>query len=159
MYTIRDLCKASNLSRSAILYYDSLGLLKPAERSASNYRLYSDESLKTLKEICLYRNAGVGLSDIGELINVSEGNEKGVMILEEALYQLNRHIQELYEKQRMIVNMVKQRKSKSDDVNRESNYEELLKLIPSFTLNPFKAMLWGDDETQSISLTEREEQK
>ena len=153
MYTIRDLCKASNLSRSAILYYDSLGLLKPTERSASNYRLYSDESLKTLKEICLYRDAGVGLSDIGELMNVSDGSDKGVLILEEALFQLNRHIRDLYDKQRRIVNLVKQRKRNPDDTYNDNFYEELQKLIPSFTSDAFDAMFWGDDD-QAINKTE-----
>jgi len=106
MYTIRDLCKASKLSRSTILYYDSLGLLKPTERSESNYRLYTDESLKTLERICLYRDAGVKLEDIGPLISISENDDKRLDILERTLYQLNELMRKIQVKQNMITSMI-----------------------------------------------------
>ncbi len=36
MYTIKHLYKEFHLSRSTLLYYDSIGLLKPSERSESD---------------------------------------------------------------------------------------------------------------------------
>ena len=36
-----ELAKSAGLSRSTLLYYDRLGLLRPVGRSESNYRLYS----------------------------------------------------------------------------------------------------------------------
>lgn len=113
MFTIRDLCKASKLSRSTILYYDSLGLLKPAERSESNYRLYTDESFKTLERICLYRDAGVTLEDIGTLLRKSENDDKKIDILERTLFRLNELTRKIQEKQNMITDMIK----KLDDSN------------------------------------------
>ena len=89
MYTIRDLCKTSKLSRSTILYYDSLGLLKPDERTESNYRLYSEGSLNSLRKICLYRDAGVSLEDIKVLLNTPECDSRSISILEKTLLQLN----------------------------------------------------------------------
>ncbi|HPW52681.1 MAG TPA: MerR family DNA-binding transcriptional regulator, partial [Spirochaetota bacterium] len=41
MYTIGKLAKKYGISRSAILYYDSEGLLKPDQRLSNGYRLYS----------------------------------------------------------------------------------------------------------------------
>jgi len=52
MYTIRKLCERSGLSRTALLYYESIGLLEAEGRSESNYRLYSDVSAERLEKIC-----------------------------------------------------------------------------------------------------------
>jgi len=37
--TVTLLARACGLSRGTVLYYESLGLLKPVRRSAGNYRL------------------------------------------------------------------------------------------------------------------------
>jgi len=39
-YPDSQLAGRFGLSRSTLLYYDSIGLLSPSERTASNYRLY-----------------------------------------------------------------------------------------------------------------------
>lgn len=71
MYSIGKLCKEYNLSRSTLLYYDSIGILKASERTKSNYRIYSEEDKERLGQICLYREAGVSLEEIKELLNSS----------------------------------------------------------------------------------------
>lgn len=58
------LAKRCGLSRGTLLYYESIGLLKPASRNASNYRRYSERDLFRLQQICAYRNAGLKLEDI-----------------------------------------------------------------------------------------------
>ena len=52
-YTVKHLCHRFNLSRSALLYYDSIGLLKPSGRTAGNYRIFTDEEIKRLDQICI----------------------------------------------------------------------------------------------------------
>jgi DNA-binding transcriptional MerR regulator len=69
VYSIGKLCKASGLSRSTLLYYDSLGLLSPTQRTASNYRCYSEEDMARLEQICIYREAGVPLGQMKELLD------------------------------------------------------------------------------------------
>ena len=64
MYTIKQLCVKSGLSRSTLLYYDSLRLVQPSARSQANYRLYSDDDVKRLERVCLYKEAGVSLEEI-----------------------------------------------------------------------------------------------
>ena len=100
MYTIRALCAKSGLSRSTLLYYDSLGILSPASRSAANYRLYSEENLRHLERICTYRQAGVPLSEIGRILSLDENLERTV--LEKTLAMLNRQAQDLRQKQEKI---------------------------------------------------------
>ena len=72
MYTIGRLAKKFKLSRSTLLYYDSIGLLKPSSRSQGEYRLYSEQDAKRLELICTYRQAGLALKDIGRVLDSPE---------------------------------------------------------------------------------------
>ena len=100
MYTIRELCKESRLSRTALLYYESIGLLTPEARSESNYRLYSDDSLERLERICTYRDAGVPLAEIVQILSYENNREQE--ILERTLLMLNKKASEIKESQERI---------------------------------------------------------
>ena len=143
MYTIRDLCGISKLSRSAILYYETLGLLKSAGRSASNYRLYSDESITVLKKICLYREAGVSLEDIKALLNISENGDISIAILENTLARINGHIRDLQRKQKRVVDMIKAINGKEviDDMEFLDCLEDQIRR-DAYDINKY---LWGSE--------------
>ncbi len=105
--TISALAKASGLSRSTLLYYDRLGLLKPETRNAANYRLYSELEAKRLEQICLHRHMGIPLKEIASLLREPGGNAS-VEILQRRLRTLDRDIAELRRQQRCIVQILKQ---------------------------------------------------
>ena len=64
MITVGRLAKRFGLSRSTLLYYDSIGLLRPTGRSAKGYRLYSEDDAARLEKICLYRQTGLSLDEV-----------------------------------------------------------------------------------------------
>ncbi|WP_242949709.1 MerR family transcriptional regulator [Clostridium pasteurianum] len=105
MYSIGKLCKEYNLSRSTLLYYDSIGILKASERTKSNYRIYSEEDKERLGQICLYREAGVSLEEIKELLNSKKKSEEN--ILKKRLIQLNNELHILRLQQKIIVKILK----------------------------------------------------
>ncbi len=109
MMTISDLAKASGLSRSALLYYDRLGLLKPAARSRKGYRQYSSAEMKRLEQICLYRQIGIPLEEMKKLLNKS-GATASVEILQRRLRVLGREIANFRRQQQCIVEMLKQKR-------------------------------------------------
>jgi len=100
MYTIRELGKMFGLSRTALLYYESIGLLSAEARSDSNYRLYSDESAKRLERICTYKDAGVPLAKIPSILDHEADDERE--ILEKTLLMLNQKAQEIKKNQDRI---------------------------------------------------------
>jgi DNA-binding transcriptional MerR regulator len=51
VYTIGRIARIFGLSRSTLLYYDSIGLLTPTGRSDAGYRLYSEDDRKRLERI------------------------------------------------------------------------------------------------------------
>jgi DNA-binding transcriptional MerR regulator len=113
--TISALARASGLSRSTLLYYDRLGLLRAARRSAANYRLYGAADAKRLEEICLHRQMGIPLKEISKLL-LKSGTNASVEILQRRLRTLDRDIAELRRQQRCIVQILKQ-----DPIHNEVN--------------------------------------
>lgn len=105
MYTIKQMCQEGKLSRSTLLYYDSIGLLKPTHRSESKYRLYTDEDRRRLQKICTFREAGIPLEQMKELLDADVSREAEV--LTEKLQSLNKEIRALRIKQKLIVELLK----------------------------------------------------
>ena len=105
MFTVGQLAKRYSLSRSTLLYYDSKGVLKPSGRSGSNYRMYSSGDIQKLERIILFRNAGMSLADIAEIIdkNIDEIEDA----LEKRLFSINKEIQSLRKQQNVIINVIR----------------------------------------------------
>ncbi len=107
MYTIGKLCREFGYSRSTLLYYDSIGLLVPSDRAESGYRLYSDKNREQLEQITIYRQMGLPLSEIKDLLDFS-GNAS-TKILEKHLKNLTKQISSLKKQQYAIVGILKNR--------------------------------------------------
>ena len=106
MYTIGKLAKKFGISRSAILYYDSEGLLKPDQRLPNGYRLYSEKSSEKLKIILQHRSAGIALSEIKKI--VSEAGQGDIQpILFKRLNEINNEIFSLKTQQEVIIKLSK----------------------------------------------------
>jgi DNA-binding transcriptional MerR regulator len=104
--TISALAKASGLSRSALLYYDRLGLLRARRRNKANYRLYSAGDLERLRRICAHRRMGIPLKEILTLLDES-GENAAVEILQRRLETLGREIETLRHQQHCIARILK----------------------------------------------------
>ncbi len=100
-WTVGELARASNLSRSTLLYYDRLGLLKPTDRTSANYRVYDQADLDRLEQICFYRNMGIPLKQIGQLLDC-DGGGRSSDILRKRLQTLACEIARLRKQQREI---------------------------------------------------------
>ncbi|MDF2874926.1 MAG: transcriptional regulator, MerR family, partial [Sporomusa sp.] len=101
MFTIGKLAHRFNLSRSTLLYYDSIGLLSPAERGNSNYRLYSETDCQRLEQIAIYRQAGLSLQQIKEILDNTKCNIAAS--LETKIEEINDEINMLRQQQHFII--------------------------------------------------------
>ncbi len=109
MITIGKLARTFKLSRSTLLYYDRIGLLKPSGRTPSNYRVYSQNDARRLEKICLLRQTGLDLKAVADTLAASEGAV--AEILEQQVDVLNRRIQSLRRQQHLIVKLLKELKA------------------------------------------------
>lgn len=107
MLTISQLARRFSLSRSTLLYYDSIGLLSPSARSEANYRLYAPKDVERMELIDLYRKTGLPLADIARVL-ASERNDLR-RVLETRLQALNREIQGQRRQQQLIVQLLRSR--------------------------------------------------
>ncbi|HWR36623.1 MAG TPA: MerR family transcriptional regulator [Clostridia bacterium] len=105
MLTVSQLARSCGLSRTTVLYYESIGLLVPAFRSNGNYRKYSERELERLRQICAYRNAGLKLDDIRTLLD-SHINDASA-VLKRRLVELDKEIEALREHQTAILRLLK----------------------------------------------------
>jgi DNA-binding transcriptional MerR regulator len=105
VYRISQLARMFGLSRSSLLYYDRIGLLRPSERSRANYRVYSHTDRQRLEQICRFRRTGMSLKTIATIL--AAPRKKMVIALERRLDSLNREIHALRSQQQTIVNLLK----------------------------------------------------
>ena len=77
MLTVTKLARRCGVSRTALLYYESIGLMAPPERTGGNYRCYSEADAERLRAIRAYRNAGLKLEDIRAILKTHSGRRRG----------------------------------------------------------------------------------
>ena len=100
MLTVSALARRCGVSRSTVLYYESIGLLPGVPRTDSNYRVYGEPQLQRLRQIRAYRDAGLEIEDVRALLDGRPGEASKV--LSRRLVAINGEIARLREHQRAI---------------------------------------------------------
>lgn len=109
-YSISQLARSFGLARSTLLYYERIGLLKANGRTASGYRRYSREEHARLERICVFRGAGLPLSDVKKMLDSEVA--PSVTILEKRVGELEEQIHFLRGQQHTIIAMLKEMTNK-----------------------------------------------
>ncbi|MDM5227120.1 MerR family transcriptional regulator [Cytobacillus sp. NJ13] len=67
-YTVQKLAQMAGVSSRTLRYYDEIGILKPARTNSSGYRIYGQQEVDRLQQILFYRELGISLDQIKEII-------------------------------------------------------------------------------------------
>lgn len=67
-YTVQKLGRLAGVSSRTLRYYDEIGILKPARINSSGYRIYGKKEVDRLQQILFYRELGVDLNCIKEIV-------------------------------------------------------------------------------------------
>ncbi|MDE3839218.1 MerR family transcriptional regulator [Bacillus methanolicus] len=94
-----ELAELANVTRRTIDYYTNLGLLK-AERTSSNYRYYSQESLEDLRFIETCKKQQLSLQEIKELLERKKQGKQSDIVhqaneIANQIHHLKENIEEL----------------------------------------------------------------
>lgn len=105
LMTVNEVVKIAGVSKRTLQYYDSIGLLPAAKRTESGYRLFSEESIETLKTINRYKSMGFELKEIKEIL-YTQGYDI-VASLKRKREQLSRECDIATEKLKKVENALK----------------------------------------------------
>jgi len=108
-----------------VLYYESIGLLRPSARSAGNYREYSEREVERLRHIRAYRHVGLSLADIRSVLGAASGHAAAV--LERRLVELDGEIEALREHQRGILRLLGHKSFRRNQMITKDRWVEVMK--------------------------------
>ena len=107
---IGQAARESGLSAKMIRYYESIGLLAPALRSDSGYRLYQAADLHTLGFIKRSRYLGFSLEEVARLLTLWQDRERASadvkQLARKHIDELDRRIGELSQLRDTLVHLV-----------------------------------------------------
>lgn len=128
--TSGEIAKKAGISQKAIRLYDEKGLLKPAEYSEGNYRLYDNEALLVLEKIIALKQVGFSLEEIKD--NLIGSNNKG--ILETLKEQIDMMEAKRYELERAITRI----KAVLSRCNDEPDWDDVAEVLKSMQFDQDK---------------------
>lgn len=100
---IGEASKATGISVKMLRYYEQIGLVRPALRTYSGYRVYSEKDVATLRFVRRARDLGFQVKQIGSLLDLwrdgsrSSGDVKALAL---------GHVQELERRRRELDEMI-----------------------------------------------------
>lgn len=97
MKTVNEMRRLTGLSVRALHHYDTIGLLKPTQVTEAGYRLYDDTALEKLYMILVFRELGLSLSEIADLLHAPDYDrnrvlEKQIKLMQERIGKLQDRI-------------------------------------------------------------------
>lgn len=92
-YTVQKLARMAGVSPRTLRYYDEISMLKPARINSSGYRIYGQVEVDRLQQILFYRELGVSLESIKDIVTAPSFN--GAQALKE-------HREKLLEKREQL---------------------------------------------------------
>lgn len=95
LLSISQMAELHGVTRQRLIYYDKIGLFRPACVGENGYRRYAPSQIPFLREICYLRSVGVPLEDIGAHIRHRSPDTAIDLLTAHRGGELERHIGEL----------------------------------------------------------------
>jgi len=79
MKTVKEVSKLTGVSVRALHHYDTIGLLPPTQVTEAGYRLYNDAALEKLYMILVFRELGLSLKEIADILHAPDFDRNRVL--------------------------------------------------------------------------------
>ena len=87
MKTVKEVSKLTGVSVRTLHHYDAIGLLTPSQITNAGYRLYDDAAIEKLSMILVFRELGLSLKEIGDILHAPDFDRNRVLEKQIALMQ------------------------------------------------------------------------
>lgn len=104
--TLGRLARAADMARSSVLHYERLGLLQPAGRTRAGYRWYGAREIEQLQAIRRFRDAGLSLASIRDLLEPRATLSAPAVLLESRLVELCAEVERLRAQQQLLARLL-----------------------------------------------------
>lgn len=96
-FTTGEIAKLCGVTVRTVQYYDTRGILVPAEQSEGGRRLYSEDDLKRMRIICFLRELGLPINSISQMLSEEDPGSVISLLLEQQVKSLKEEIGERQE--------------------------------------------------------------
>ena len=79
MYTVKRLADLAGVTVRTLHHYDRIGLLKPTAVGGNSYRYYGEDALYLLQQILFYRELGMPLVEIKQIVGRRDFDVPGAL--------------------------------------------------------------------------------
>jgi len=79
MKTVKQIGKLTGVSPRTLHHYDAIGLLPPTAQTQAGYRLYDDAALERLYMILIYREIGLSLNQIRQILDAPDYHREQIL--------------------------------------------------------------------------------
>lgn len=138
-FTVGELAKLTGVTVRALHHYDEIGLVRPSERTAAGYRLYTDADVYRLQQVLLFRELGMPLDEIASAIDQVDGREE----------LLEQHRDALVEKRNRLDAMLAAVDAALANKGRIMQPDDVKKMFDGFDHSQYEAeaeQRWGNTE-------------
>ena len=87
MKTVKEVSKLTGVSVRTLHHYDAIGLLTPSQITDAGYRLYDDAAIEKLSMILVFRELGLSLKEIGDILHAPDFDRNRLLEKQIALMQ------------------------------------------------------------------------
>lgn len=101
MYSMKAVCKETNLPYETLKFYCNEGLVPNVKRNMNNYRIFDDKDIAWIKSLSCLKKCGMSIAEMKEYVELSLQGESSIperkIILQRRKELLLSKLQELNE--------------------------------------------------------------
>lgn len=98
-YTTGELARLCGVTKRTVQYYDKENIIVPSKMTDGGRRIYTEDDLKQFQLVCLYKNLGLSLHDIKNILKSDNQYSIVIELLNNQQEKIDRQIHNLIELQ------------------------------------------------------------
>lgn len=78
MYSMKDVCKETNLPYETLKYYCNEGLIPNVKRDTNNYRIFDDRDIAWIKSLSCLKKCGMSIAEMKRYVELCLQGKKSI---------------------------------------------------------------------------------